>query len=255
MKKLIFVAFWLFSHSIFAQINESDTLRFQQFAALTGNAQTGNFKAFALRAKWDASVAPSDALAFKTQNTYRYQSFFGRKVDNEFSNRNFVYWHQHRRVYPFAMAFLSGNFRRKIDFRYFAGAGLTWHMLRYPQHVVKWSLAGVYETTQFASATYNYSEYDGQADVSTWRATLRLFGKHQLAGRKLRLYYEAFAQPSLQQRNNFRWHTELGADFPIWKGLSLNALFGYDHENVTVRSVKQNDLITTFGLSYASKVK
>jgi len=69
------------------------------------------------------------------------------------------------------------------------------------------------------------------------------------------LYYEAFAQSSIEKRNNYRWHTEAGLDFPIWKGLSFNAVFMYDHENVTINTVKQNDLIATFGLSYSGKVK
>lgn len=257
MKKLFLLLFLCFALSkpLAAQINESDTLLLQHFSSLTGNAQTGNFKAFALRAKVDASLAPSDAFAFKTQNTYRYQSFFDRKVDNEFSNRNFVYFHPYRRVYPFAMAFLSGNFRRKINFRYFTGAGATWQVLRQAQHTLKVSASGVYESTRFADHTYNYPDYNGASMLDTWRTTFRLFGKHTLAHRKMRLYYEAFYQPSLEKSNNFRWHTEVGLDFPVWKGLSLNALFMYDHEHVTIRTVKQNDLIATFGLSYTGKYK
>ena len=117
------------------------------------------------------------------------------------------------------------------------------------------ALAGVYESTQFAGSTFNYAEYNGSDKIDTWRATFRLFGKHALAANRLRLYYEAYAQPSLENRNNFRWHTEVGLDFPVWKGLNINALLLYDHENVTISTVKQNDLIATVGLSYMGKVK
>lgn len=250
---LAFLLCGLLSYTLSAQINESDTLLLQHYTALTGNVQTGNFKAFAFRAKYDLATTPSTSWAFKTQNTYRYQSFFGRKVDNEFSNRNFAYLHPHHRFYPFAMAFLSGNFRRKINFRYFTGVGLTWQALRQRHHVLKLSTSAVYEQTRFAANTYNFTEYDGPDRIGTWRATLRLFGKHTLAANRLRLYYEAFWQPSVQSANNYRWHTEVGLDFPVWKGLSLNASFLYDHENVTARSVQQNDLIATFGLSYTER--
>lgn len=253
MKKTLIFTFLLASSRLFAQINESDTLFLQHYTSLTGNAQTGNFKAFAFRVKLDASIAPSDIFAFKTQNSYRYQSFFGRKVDNEFSNRNFVYLFQHRRFYPFAMAFLSGNFRRKIDFRYFSGAGISWQPVRQRKHTLKISVSGVYESTQFSGNVFNFSEYDGSTKLNTWRATFRLFGKHTILNNKLRVYYEAFAQPSLENRNNYRWHTEAGIDFPLWKGLSLNALILYDHENVTIKTVKQNDLIASIGLSYTGK--
>lgn len=117
------------------------------------------------------------------------------------------------------------------------------------------ALAGVYESTQFAGSTFNYAEYNDSDKIDTWRATFRLFGKHTPAAQRLRLYYEAYAQPSLEKRNNFRWHTEIGLDFPAWKGLNINAILLYDHENVTIRTVKQNDLIATFGLSYTGKVK
>lgn len=253
MKKLLLLGLLCVSNQLSAQINESDTLSLQHFSALTGNVQTGNFKAFAVRVKSDISVAPSDIFAFKTQNTYRYQSFFDRKVDNEFSNRNFVYLYQHRRLYPFAMAFLSGNFRRKIDFRYFSGAGITWQIVQKQQHALKFSASGVFESTQFSDNTFNFPEYDGSEELKTWRATFRLFGKHAFAKQKLRLYYEAYAQPSLEDRNNYRWHTELGLDFPVWKGLSISAMLMYDHENVTIKQVKQRDLIATFGVSYSEK--
>lgn len=253
MKKLLLVGLLCVSNHLFAQINESDTLSIQHYSSLTGNVQAGNFKAFSFRAKSDLSVAPSGVFAFKTQNTYRYQSFFDRKVDNEFSNRNFVYLYQHRRFYPFAMAFLSGNFRRKIDFRHFSGMGATWQIVQKQQHTLKFSASAVYESTIFSDNTFNFPQYDGMEKINTWRATLRLFGKHTVARQKLRLYYEAFAQPSLDARNNYRWHTELGLDFPVWKGLSINAFFMYDHENVTIKQVKQNDLIATFGVSYSEK--
>lgn len=255
MKKTLVLALLLCASSLAAQLNESDTLLLQHFSALTGNVQTGNFNAFAIRVRSDASWAPTNQFAFKTQNSYRYQSFFERKVDNEFSNRNFAYFFQHRPLYPFAMAFLSGNFRRKIDFRYFAGAGMTWQVLQRPKNTLKFSASGVYESTRFSGNQYNFDRYNGADELNTWRATFRFFGKHALAANKLRLYYEAYYQPSLQAADNYRWHTEIGLDFPVWKGLSINALLMYDHENVTMLNVKQNDLMATFGISYSDKIR
>lgn len=253
MKKILFFVLLVYGTNLSAQLNESDTILLQHFSSLTGNIQTGNFKAFTLRARLDATLAPNNTFALKTQNAYRYQTFYGKKVDNEFSNRNFIYLYQHRRLYPFAMAFLSGNFRRKIDFRYFTGAGVTWQVIHQPMHVLKFSASGVYESTHFSEVTYNFPEYNGTDRLNTWRATFRVFGKHAMMRKKLRLNYEAFVQPSLEKQNNYRWHTEVGLDLPIWKGLSINALFMYDHENVTINSVKQNDLIASFGISYSGK--
>lgn len=249
------LVFSLVCQPVFGQINESDTLLLQHASALTGSLQTGNIEAVALRLKADVSLAPSQWWALKTQNSYRYQEFFKRKADNDFYNRNFLYLWQQRRVYPFAMAFVSTNFRRKIDFRYFAGAGATWQLVRQPGHTVKTALSGVYESTRFAASVYNYPEYDGSEKIETWRATFWLFGKHALLNKHLRLYYEAYVQPSLERGNNFRWQTEIGLEWPFWKGLSFTANYVFTHENVVVSSVKQDDRLLTFGVSYTGNIK
>jgi len=247
--------FTLMCQHAFAQINESDTLFLQYNTALTGNLQTGNIEAAAMRLKADFSLAPSPTWAVKTHNSYRYQEFFERKADSDFYSRNFLYLWQQRRVYPFAMAFVSTNFRRKIDFRYFTGIGATWQLVRLPGHTMKTALSGVYESTRFAASAYNYPEYDGSEKIETWRATFWLFGKHALLNKHLRLYYEAYVQPSLERSNNFRWQTEIGLEWPFWKGLSFTANYIFTHENIVASNVKQDDGLLTFGIAYNGKVK
>lgn len=254
LKTTFLLLFWLIGVRISAQINESDTLFFQYNTALSGNLQTGNLEAFALRLKADFSYAPTRHWAFKTQNAYRYQEFFKFKVDNDFNSRNFFYLGQQRRVYPFAMAFVATNFRRKIDFRHFTGAGVTWQIVRAPGHSVKMALSGVYESTRFADNEFNYPEYDGANRIETWRASAWLFGKHLLWSRRLRIYYEIFVQPSLQNADNFRWQAETGIEWPLWKGLGLTANYVFTRENVTVRTVKAKDGLLTFGIVYNGKI-
>jgi hypothetical protein len=247
--------FGLAGQTVLGQINESDTLLLQHASALTGSLQTGNIEAVALRLKADVSLAPAQSWAFKTQNSFRYQEFFSKKADNDFYSRNFLYLWQQRRIYPFAMAFVSTNFRRKIDFRYFAGAGATWQLVRRPGHTMKTALSGVYESTRFAASAYNYPEYDGSEKIETWRVTSWLFGKHALINKHLRLYYEAFVQPSLERSNNFRWQTEIGLEWPFWRGLSFTANYVFTHENVVVSNVKQDDRLLTFGVAYSGKIR
>lgn len=233
-----------------AQLNESDTLLLQYRAALTGNVQTGNVEATTFVGRLEASASPTGQWALKTQNMVRFQAFFGRKADSDFSSQNFLYAGQRRRFYPFAMAFVSGNFRRKINFRWFAGPGCTWQVLRRPGQVVKISVAGVYEATDFAGTAFNFSEYDGSGRIATWRATARVFGQHQLLQKRFRLLYEAYWQPSLERASNYRWLADLALEMPVWNGLSLNAHLLYTHENVVAAAVKPNDLIFTFGFSF-----
>ena len=80
------------------------------------------------------------------------------------------------RVYPFAIAYVSTNFRRKIEYRYFAGAGVTWQVVKTRPWVLKLSASAVHESTQFDGTVYNRSEYDGKGKISLWRGTLHTAG-------------------------------------------------------------------------------
>ncbi|MCU0444017.1 MAG: DUF481 domain-containing protein [Microscillaceae bacterium] len=253
MKKILYFGLLVLTQVVNAQINESDTLLLQTRVALTGNWQTGNVEMLVFRGRWDLSLAPSPRFAFKTQNAYLYQEFFRRKADEDIFSRNFVYYNPTRRIYPFAYTFLITNFRRKIDFRYFAGLGLGLHILRKPNHLLKTVVSGVYEHTRFNLNIFNEGEYNGSFQINTWRMTAWLFGRHFFAKRKVFLHYEAYIQPSVEKVNNFRWQTEIGVDIPVWRGLNFTSNFIYTFESVVVTQAKSDDSILTFGLAYQFK--
>jgi hypothetical protein len=244
------VLFFLYLPTLaYAQINESDTARFQARIVASGNWQTGNVEMFAMRGKVDMAVLPTRSLAFKTQNAYLYQEFFKRKADEDFFSRNFIYFQPTRTIYPFMMAFVSTNFRRNIDFRYFVGAGATWQIIKTKNHLTKIALSGVYEETNFKKTTFNELAYNGQEHIKTWRATAWLFGKHHLLQNKLIFHYDCYIQPSLERNDNFRWQAETGFDIPFYKGFNFTTNFIYTYESVVVETAKTDDAIITFGIS------
>lgn len=251
---LFAAALLLAGSSAVAQINESDTARFQLRASVTGNYQTGNVEVLTLRSKVDILYAPVRNVVFKSQNVRLYQAFYGNKADNDLFSRNYLYYRPQNRIYPFAIGYVSANYRRKIDLRYFAGAGATWQVWKAGGHVLKVSAGAVYEATRFSGRTYNFSEYDGSDRIDLWRGTLYLGGWNYVFGRRLRFYYDAYWQPAFGKSANYRSQFDLGVDFPIWKGLSFNALYTYTHENVVVEKVRSDDRILTFGVGYIWKV-
>jgi hypothetical protein len=147
------------------------------------------------------------------------------------------------------LGFASTNFRLKIDLRYFAGLGATWQIIRKKNHLLKLAVSGEYEATQFAQNNFNENQYDGNAQIRTWRATAWLFGRHHCFRNKLILSYEAYLQPSLEQSNNLRWQAELNADLPIWKFLSFRVNYLYIFESVVIEGQRQNDRIFTSGIN------
>ena len=240
--------------SVIAQINESDTARFQMRIGLTGNYQNGNVEVTTLRGKADLLYTSVKNMVFKSQNVSLYQAFYGNKADNDVFSRNYLYFRPQGKIYPFAIGYVSANYRRKIDVRYFAGAGATWQLWNTRAHVVKISASAVYESTSFNGTVYNFSEYNGNGRITLWRGTAYLGGWSYLFGRRLRLYYDAYWQPAFGNSRNYRSQFDVGVDFPLWKGLSFNALYTYLHENVVVEQIKRDDRILTFGLTYLIKV-
>jgi hypothetical protein len=233
-----------------AQINESDKSKFQLGVRLNGSYQKGNVDVFTVKSKLDIVYSPIGDFVFKSQNSHLYQEFYSKKADNDIFSRNYFYYKPQHKVYPFCIGYISANYRRKVDFRYFVGAGATWQLLRLKNHILKLSASAVYELTKFTGSLYNYSGYDGSDKINVWRGTLYVGGWSYVFENHLRLYYDAYWQPAVDRNNNYRTQFEIGADFPVWKGLSFNALYTFTHEHVVISTVKQDDRMLTFGVAY-----
>jgi Protein of unknown function, DUF481 len=238
-----------------AQLNESDTVKFQLRTSLAGNYQKGNVNIFTVRSKIDFTYMPVKDVVFKSQNSSLYQEFGSVKADNDIFSRNYFYYKPQNKIYPFGIAYISTNYRRKIDTRIFAGAGVTFQLLNKMYHVIKLSASTVYETNTFKADTYNYNKYNGSNTINIWRGTLYAAGWNYLLDKHLRFYYDAYWQPAFNNENNYRTQFDVGADFPVCKGLSFNALYTFTHENVVISNIKQQDKILTFGLAYNFKIK
>jgi hypothetical protein len=250
---LLFLVFAKMENPLFAQINESDTAKLQLRLAVNGNRQRGNVDLATWRAKLEFLGTLGERWVFKTQNNALYQAFFGNKADADIFSRNYLYFNPKRLIYPYAIGFVSTNFRRKIDIRYFVGLGLTWQVIRRQGNVVKLSTNIVHEYSGFSGEDFNFPEYNGSRQIELWRNSIYLSGVHDIGGNRLRLYYEAFWQPELRRGPNYRAQVTGGIDFPLWKGLSANLSYLYSYENVVVENILQRDSILLFGLSYQMK--
>lgn len=237
--------------SSFAQLNESDTVRLRFRGSVTGNYQQGNVEVLTLRSRADLVFAPIKNIVFKTQNNSLYQSFYGVRADNDLFSRNYLYYKPGNTVYPFAIGYISANYRRKISSRVFAGAGVTGQLLRKQNRVIKIALSMVYEQSRFRDSLYNYASYNGDRSIRCWRATLYSGGWFYFSGKKIRLFYDAFYQPAIGLQNNYRTQADIGLDLPVWKGLSFTTMYTFTHENVVIQKIRKQDKILSFGVSYS----
>jgi Protein of unknown function, DUF481 len=253
MKRTILVITALSSVLVLnAQLNESDTLNLQFRASLTGNIQRGNVRVTTIKSKLDVVYAPGTGWVFKTQNNTLYQAF-AAKADNDLFSRDYVYFKPTKTVYPYAIAFISANYRRKIANRVFAGAGVTWQILNQRRNVLKLSANTVYESTKFNGSKFNYTAFNGETTSRKWRGSLFISGFHSLFDKHLRLYYDAYWQPSFTEVVDYRIEYEIGLECPVWKGLTINGLYNIKYENLVVAGIKQDDSMLTFGIAYTLK--
>lgn len=255
--KTAFIVFGLLavtSHAT-AQINESDTMKWQLRTSLTANYQQGNVEVLSIRSRLEFLVRPLEKWAFKTQISSLYTEFYNHKVDNDINTRNSLYFQPQRRLYGVIVAFISANHRRKIKSRYVIATGPAWQAIRTKSFILKLGTSVVLESTLFKDSVFNQSNYNGQDKISLGRYSLYAGGSGFAFHNRLRIYYELYIQQSFNNSKNYRTQLEVGLDFPIWRGLSFNAVYASTHENVVVKDIRLNDRILTFGLSYLSRKK
>ena len=252
-KKAVFNAMLLLvlSQHATAQINESDTMKLQLQISLTGNYQKGNVDLFTLLSRNEFLIRPVPSWVFKTQLSSLYTEFSNKQIDNNIFSRNVLYYKPERRLYSYVSAFVSTNYRRKIEFRYFIASGPAWQAIRSKTVVVKLSVALLYESTLFTDTVFNQSSYNGKERINVWRSHYYTGGWVYALHKQLRINYEFYWQPAFNNSKNYRIQSEVGLTYPIWKGLAFNTVYIFSHENVVVENIKKNDRVLTFGLSYS----
>jgi hypothetical protein len=255
MKKLVYW-FLILPIVLCAQINESDSLNFKANLSITGFWQGGNVETVIFRTKSEIGFKPWKKWVFKTKNSYVYQEFGKEKADEDILSLNFLYLNPDRKLYPLVLGFVSTNFRREIDLRSLFGLGIAYQAYSKKDDWLKLSLTSEYEQTAFNRFSFNKAEYNGNRHINTLRATLWVNGKFHLFKDKVILSHENYIQPSLEEGNNYRWQTDLGLEFPVWKFLNFKINYLHTFESIVIEDQEQEDTFLTFGFtlnSYKSK--
>lgn len=248
MKVVLFLLLFL-PLFVTAQDAKTDSVTLKASLSMTGFYQGGNVDTYIFRAKSDVSFQPTKSWVLKTINSYVYQEFGKTKADEDILSLNFIHFNPHRKFYPLVLGFVSTNYRREIDLRYLLGAGITYQALNQPKYVLKFSITSEFERTNFGKTDFNRSQYDGQTSIKTFRGTLWVNGSYSLFNKKVILKHEFYAQPSLQESDNFRWQADFGLDFPIWKYLNFKINYLHTVESVVITNQKQVDNIMSFGFT------
>lgn len=235
-----------------AQLTERDTVRFGYKLSVNGSWITGNVERLIINNNLDLSHSGKH-IGLKTSNTYTYGTIFKQKTENDIFSRNFIYLNPRKRFYPYAMLWLQNSLRQKIDFRYQAGMGVTYGLIRQPKHQLKLSTTITREQTRYDGTVFFETPQNlSENKIDNWRSTFRVLGEHRLLNGKLKAHYESWYQPAFDDGNNWRYFINAVLELPISKFVSFRSALIYSHENIVLSTIKRDDKLVTFGLSISN---
>ncbi len=252
MRLFITSFFFILSFSVFGQLNEVDTTRWQYRITATGIILGGNVNDFISSSRAElAHNGPTWGLFSGTSYTYKNREH--EITTNDVTSRNILSYGQRRRVYPFVIVSLAKSLRRGIDFQYQVGPGAAYRVFGNQQSYLRLGSAVIYESSKYEGNSFE--NYAGTSHtIDKWRLQAFASGTQTLPGGRVRLVYEVSWQPAFQGPNN-RVYALAGAEVPINRYVALRGNMEYIHENVVLVEKSKYDLLLTFGITITNIFK
>jgi Protein of unknown function, DUF481 len=197
-------------------------------------------------------------VQFVTENSYRFGKNGSRVVEDDILSRNYLRLFVKKRWYVYALGWFEANYRRSIEGRWQLGGGVAYNFYEKPNRdFLRISLSAVQENARFRVGTYNLPGFEGQENVQEPRAMFRFGGVHSILAKHLVLRHDTWFMAGLKHRENYRWHTLLTLQVPVYHGFSFKADYDYTYENLTIREnnpfgtpSSQDDWVLSFGVTY-----
>jgi hypothetical protein len=224
-------------------------MRWQYDLGATGTLSLGNVERLLLIAKGELKHR-TDRFGMITSNTYRAGTIRQRKTEDDIISKNYFYLGPDRQFYPYQLTWLERNWRRRIDFHYQVGLGVTFVPVKLERQLFKISLTAIHERTYFRASNFRHDPTAESSQIESWRGRVRVFGRHELFGDRASWHYEFWAQQSPFKSYDRRYYFETTLEIPLVKKFSLELALNYLWENIALEEVQQHDLFLTFGASW-----
>lgn len=234
-----------------AQIKD-DSLRLVYKAGITGSVQSGNLNqvrvAGTLQGRYHSA---NRRFGINESYSYNYSKIEKRTLQNDVLNHTLFYYKTNPRFFPIGILWVQKS--QLLDYKLAApGIGMLSPLVDNRKHYLSIAALVTYEWKRSGVAIYNDAAYNGNADLNTPRAMLRINGLHTITDAKLHLNYEAYVMPSLRWKDNYRFYGSASAEVPLWRRLNIKVAYTYSYENVVVAKRTTTDQALTFGISYGN---
>lgn len=192
-----------------------------------------------------------------TENSYRFGKNGSRVVEDDILSRNYLRFFPKSRWYGYLLGWFEANYRRSIESRWQLGGGTAYNFYQKKRDFLRCGVAFVQENARFRSATFNLEGFDGSQTVREPRVLFRFGGVHSVLGKRLVLRHDTWYMAGLRHSENYRWHTLLSLQVPVYQGFSFKTEYDYTFENLTISQnnpfgapTSQADWILSFGVTY-----
>jgi hypothetical protein len=193
-----------------------------------------------------------------SENSYRFGKNGSRVVEDDILSRNYLRFFPKNKCYVYLLGWLEANYRRSIESRWVLGGGTAYNFYQKPNRdFLRVGVAVVQENARFRVNAYNFPAFDGRENVREIRAMFRFGGIHTVLANHLMLRHDTWFMAGLGNTENYRWHTLLTLQIPVYKGFSFKTEYDYTYENLTIREKNpfgtpssQDDWVLSFGVTY-----
>ena len=250
MNILIFIFLLISNIEVMCQITESETSSIILNVGANGTYISGNVERLLIIPNIDF-VVQNDNTSFLSSNRYQYGSIGKTITESDLLSKNFIYLFPQNPIYSYLMGWIETNKRKKYNFRYQIGPGLTFKILNYHEHRLKLSLTFTYEQTIFSNLIpleYGINNYP-----ENQRLTFRLAGNNELIKKLIFINYELWFQESIVYQNDNRIYLNANLELQLIKNLKFRTSLLLNYESIVVPNIKNTDLIITFGFDYLIK--
>ncbi len=237
-------------------LTNKDSVHYEMHLSSTLILSAGNLKRVVTQNRLTGNVG-NKLVQFVTENSYRYSKNFNRVVENDMLTRNYVRFLPNHNMYSLIIGSYENNFRRSIKYRWQLGGGGAYSFYKKKKDFLRTSLAIVYEQAKYKTDTFNIAGFNGNPVIKETRLVLRFGGIHNILDNHVTLRHDTWFMEGLQNSKNYRWHSIVGLQIPIYNGLAFKTDYEYTYESITVSNKNPfgyasntYDWVLSFGLSY-----
>ena len=251
----IFLTILLCSFCAFAKA-QNDTLQpsteVDYNLSATGLFSFGNKERQFLVAEGELNVE-SEKVRYNFLPSLLYNRVNKNIAEYDYYAKGLVALNPKERWQPFAVTIYEYTERRRVDFRLISGLGLSYQVIKKPQHNLYLQFATLYDYTIYDSNDFEIIGLQDSRTRKVFRPSPRIVGEHLFKNNDIKIAYSYWYHSSFNTIDDSRMRLDLNINYKITHWLSFRTSIDYFFENIVVKDLNSNDLLLSFGINIHNK--